>query len=187
MNANNDKAKCAEFYSIPNFPEHYKVNKCGEFLSERRIDARGRNWSRKILKKRKDRYGYLRLRIGCLNFLAHRIVAVTFIENPKNLPFINHKNGIKDDNRIENLEWVSASENNFHKYEVLGYVPYNKGIFGKAINAKKIKAIQSKTLLVQKFNSIAEAGRVLKISTSGISAALRKVQKSAGGYCFEYL
>jgi len=60
---------------------------------------------------------YLRCKLGGISHNIHRIIAQTWLDNPNKLPQVNHKNGNKHDNRVENLEWCTAYENVRHSFD----------------------------------------------------------------------
>lgn len=103
--------------------EGYQVNILGEIRSvDRQIirsdTLRAVNIKGCLLKQNKDKYGYLQISLSVngikITTRVHRIVANTFIPNPNNLREVNHIDGNKSNNKIENLEWVTSSENQKH-------------------------------------------------------------------------
>ena len=95
------------------------------------------NKNGRILKPSPYRGGYLHLQLGrsSKNRKVHRLVALTFLPNPDNLPEVNHKNFIKTDNSLGNLEWVSSKQNVRHCLDHYGGRLYKgKGVIGTKDN-----------------------------------------------------
>ena len=110
--------KSLDFVGYPD----YEVSNMGQIRSLDRIiitsDGRTYKFKGRILKPTKDKDGYLQISIRKdkkeKKIKAHRLIAFAFIPNPNNLPQINHKNEIKDDNRVENLEWCDNYYNSHY-------------------------------------------------------------------------
>lgn len=142
---------------------------------------------KRILSPGKLRNGYLIVKLckdGKLkNMRVHRLVAAAFIPNPLGLATVNHKNELKTDNRVSNLEWLSLTDN----------LHYGTGIERGGI-AKKNRPDISKPVcqldqfgnVINQFPSMAEAERQTGITQSSISEVCNGRQKTAGGYFWRY-
>lgn len=108
---------------------------------------------------------------------VHRMVAETFIPNPENKPYVNHINCKRDDNNVENLEWVTPSENTQH------------AVASGVMNNGRKRAVIQYNLKGEKmcvFESASEAARQTGGSQSKITMCCRKQRESANDYQWRY-
>lgn len=134
--------------------------------------------------------GYAEVTLGNRKrYFVHRLVAFAFCDNHFEGAVVNHKNGIRDDNRAENLEWVSHSENLIHAYRVLKIKKSTQGRFGKESNASKpIKMICLKTGKTEMFYAMMDAKRKYPfLHRPSISRCCNGKLKSHQGYKFNFL
>lgn len=110
---------------VKGYESDYEVSNMGNVRSCYKVIIRSNGWKHtrrsKQLKPATSKDGYLRVALAKLgkleSFPVHRLVAFAFIDNPMEKPTVNHKNGIKVDNRVVNLEWMTHSENCQHSFD----------------------------------------------------------------------
>lgn len=169
---------------IPYYEGYYQVSNLGGFRSLPRAIRHKSNGTRNypgrqlLTETTKDNYQRITLmREGVkVRYQAHRLVALAFIPNPENKPFINHIDGDKSNNIIQNLEWCTASENITHA-DAIGLRDMS---VHQPSNSKKIKCIETGEI----FPSYGKAVKWLGKSPTSISALKRGVNKC--GKAFNY-
>lgn len=122
-------------------------------------------------------------------FMVHRLVAKAFIPNPENKPFINHKNGIKTDNRVENLEWCIPKENTQHARAT--------GLFTEEMitrkrgkdnwASKKVNQFDLNNNFIKQWDCVRDVLRELGIDNTSIYKCCAGKKKTAGGYRWKYV
>ena len=121
--------------------------------------------------------GYIRVSIYNRTFVLHRLVALTFLENPHNKQQVNHIDGNKLNNSVSNLEFVTNQENQIHKYKSGLGNNFTRKIVQYDLEMNKIK----------EFNSIVEASKELNINKTCINSTCLNKQNHTGGYIFKYI
>lgn len=154
---------------------------CKGYEGKYQVSSLGRVWSVKNQRvlKTYDGNGYKKVDLIAKNGkrkkeYIHRLVALAFLPTPKDGEnVVNHKNGIKYDDRVENLEWTDTKGNNQHSYRVLDQI---NGTFP----AKAVICVETG----KKYRSIAEAKE--DTGATSISQVCRGLRKTSGGYHWRY-
>ena len=185
-----------EWTDIKGYENLYQISKEGE---EKSLYFN----KEKILKQHIMKNGYHQVSLykdGIkTKFLVHRLVALNFLPNPNSLPQVNHIDGNKSNNSIENLEWISQIDNMKHAFEnnLVTTITEKKKVAcsenGKKAfqvflqkHRKPVLQFDKNENFIQKWTYASEASQVLNIDTSSILKCCQQQRKTAGGFKWQF-
>lgn len=152
---------------IKNYEGLYAITSCGKVWSYR---------SKKFLKPGSNKNGYLQVGLRKdkekRTFLIHRLVAEAYIPNPNNYETVDHIDFDRTNNCVNNLQWMSHSENARKKRD-----------YSIIINPKPVRCIELNTI----YPSGAEAARCLNLDPESIRKVCRGERKTCGGYHWQFV
>ena len=163
---------------IKGYEGYYKVSNMGRMIG---LNGNGKG-TKKILKCRTDKDGYLEVTLckdGVHKYSrVHRLVGLTFIKNESEKSQINHINGVKNDNRVCNLEWVTRSENILHSVNVLGNISNTSGL-NPPLKVTKLNLFGK---IVSEYRTVTEACKIEKMSKNTLSKYAKSKEPFKGHY-----
>lgn len=171
---------------IKGYEQYYEVSNLGRIKSlarnvywkNRANRINSRYDEEKIIVPDVMKNGYIRIKFRVNGDVkqktVHRVVAEAFIPNPENKPCINHKDGDRKNNKVENLEWCTYSENNLHEWRVLGK---------KSYNAKKVRCVDLNLV----FDSVSDGAKYIGSRKQNLFNALYKRDGVFKGLKWEFI
>lgn len=188
-----------EWRPVKDYEGLYEVSNLGQVRS---LNYKGNGYIRE-LKTHPNNRGYLTLLLTkdstSSRKLVHRLVAEAFIPNPENKLEVNHIDGNKANNSVNNLEWATRQENNVHALNTglrTALAGKHASFYGKrhteqtrkkmsqnSVYSKRIRCIETGDI----YKSIQEASNITGVNRNSISAVCRGKYKTAGGYRWEYI
>lgn len=175
-----------EWRPIKGYENQYLVSNTGDVWSLR---------NKRKLKPATDKYGYFYF-VLCVDgrrktVKAHRLVAITFIENPLNKPTVNHLNGVRNDNRVENLAWATEKEQieDAMKRDALPNIFKNtdyQAMGAKRNFGRRKTAVYLDGELLGIYGSLLDASKDQRVNYSKASECANGHRKTTGGkqFCF---
>lgn len=193
-----DEIDGEEWRDIPDTDGIYQVSNLGRVRSKDRLVNAARGSKRmcrgRILRARRSKNGYMQVNIPTGNRYVHRLVAEAFIDNLDDLPVVNHINGNKDDNRVDNLRWCTHEQSIQHAIENGLFNPKEssrrmwEGEAGARLTIR-MREIHGKPVRRSDgvvFESIRVAAEDLGVDESCISSVLSGKSRTCKGYRFDY-
>lgn len=165
----------------------YQVSSDGFVRSLPDIDHRGQFMIGKILRANVTEKGYEVVVIDRQTRRVHRLVAEAFLDRVDGKDQVNHKDGNKRNNAVENLEWVTNGENQLHRYTVLKHSGPMTGKTGALCpNSKPLIGVEVATKRQMQFSSCTEAAVFVGVSQAAVSKCARGLTAAAGGWQWHY-
>lgn len=167
----------------------YQISNLGRV--KRLCEWVGNKYAKKYVKKQSilkgtlDNVGYITVTLSKNSknkkYRVHRLVSQFFIPNPDNFPQVNHIDGNKQNNNVNNLEWC---DNNYNIHHAI-----KNGLWGHRSDniKKKVNQYDINNIYINSYESITEAEKKLGINNTSISQCCKGKRKTAGGYIWKYV